>query len=110
MIASTSEELETKIKLLQLQGRNIQPRLLVVGDLHVIKQICVFFDGLKYPFLTVLEAFDILFKIFFVFNLQFPQESEVFYNFAQSILYDLPTSKKCTKVAAVKHELFKIAN
>ncbi|KNC21407.1 hypothetical protein FF38_12548 [Lucilia cuprina] len=32
VVASTMDELETKLKLLKLQGRKIQPKLLVIGD------------------------------------------------------------------------------
>lgn len=70
MLATTSEELETKLKLLQFQGRSIQPRLLIIGDLYNIKKIYVYFDKLKFPCLSILEAFDNLFKLFFVFNLE----------------------------------------
>ncbi|XP_065356917.1 uncharacterized protein LOC135952157 [Calliphora vicina] len=108
VLATSNEELETKLKLLQLQGRRIQPRLLIIGDIYNIKTIYVYFDKLKFPFLTFLNAFDNLFKLFFVFNVEFPQESEVFYSFVQSVLYDLPTSKKFTRVSALKHEILKI--
>lgn len=108
LIATSNEEMEAKIKLLQLQKRSIQPRLLIIGDIYDIKSISIYFDKLKFPSLTILEAFDNLFKLFFVFNLEFPQESEVFYNFVQSVLYDMPTSKKYTKVSSLKHEILKM--
>lgn len=108
LIATSNEEMEAKIKLLQLQKRSIQPRLLIIGDIYDIKSISIYFDKLKFPSLTILEAFDNLFKLFFVFNLEFPQESEVFYNFVQSVLYDMPTSKKFTKVSSLKHEILKM--
>ena len=72
VLATSNEELETKLKLLQLQGCNIQPRLLIIGYLYDIKTIYVYFDRLKFPFLTFLDAFDCLFKLFFVFNVEFP--------------------------------------
>ncbi|XP_037824735.1 uncharacterized protein LOC119612917 [Lucilia sericata] len=79
ILAESEEEIEIKLKLLMLQG----PKLLISGNLEDIKSIFVYFDGNKYPFLTIVKAFDLLFKIFFVFNLQFPEESEIFYNFIQ---------------------------
>ncbi|XP_037809229.1 uncharacterized protein LOC119601998, partial [Lucilia sericata] len=91
ILAESEEEIEIKLKLLMLQGRNIQPKLLISGNLEDIKSIFVYFDGNKYPFLTIVKAFDLLFKIFFVFNLQFPEESEIFYNFIQDFFYDMPT-------------------
>lgn len=105
VMADTKDELDTKLKLLKLQSRNIQPRLLIVGQLSKIMSISLYFDEISYPFLTIINAFDILFKTFFVFNLEFPEESEIFYTFIQSLLYDLPTSKKFVKVSSIKHEI-----
>lgn len=104
-MADTNEELDTKIKLLKLQGRSIQPRLLIVGQLTKIISISLYFDENKYPFLTIVKAFDVLFKTFFVFSLQYPEESEIFYTFIQSLLYNIPTSKKFVKVSTIKHEI-----
>ncbi|XP_046805208.1 uncharacterized protein LOC124419499 [Lucilia cuprina] len=110
VVASTMDELETKLKLLKLQGRKIQPKLLVIGDTLKVKQIFVYFDNLRYPFVSTLKAFDVLFKIFFVFNLEYPSESEIFYHFIQSLFYDLPTSKKFIKSNIIKHEILKMKN
>ncbi|KNC31058.1 hypothetical protein FF38_00565 [Lucilia cuprina] len=96
IIANTLEELEVKIKLLKLQCRNIQPRLLIIGEICNIKSIFVFVDNVKYPILTFLNALD------------YPEESDVFYNFIQSFLYDLPTTKKYSKVSTIKHEILNI--
>ncbi|KAI8122559.1 hypothetical protein CVS40_6689 [Lucilia cuprina] len=105
ILADSSQELETKIKLLQLQNRCIQPKLLIVGQLTNIKSINIYLDNIRYPFCNILKAFDILFKLFFVFNLQYPEESELFYNFIQNCFYDIPLQKKSTKISSIKHEL-----
>ncbi|XP_046804188.1 uncharacterized protein LOC111675694 [Lucilia cuprina] len=103
ILADSSQELETKIKLLQLQNRCIQPKLLIVGQLTNIKSINIYLDNIRYPFCNILKAFDILFKLFFVFNLQYPEESELFYNFIQNCFFLL--QKKYTKISSIKHEL-----
>lgn len=108
LLAGSEEEMDTRLKLLKLQGHSIQPRLLLIGDISNIKNIFVYFDEYRYEFFTILNAFDMLFKIFFVFNHQYPTESEVFYNFIQTFFYDLPTNKKFTKVASIKHEILKL--
>lgn len=110
IVAGTVEELDAKIKLLKIQCRNIQPKLLVIGDIFKIKEIYVYFDNLKYPFVSVLKAFDLLFKIIFVFNLQYPSESEIFYHFIQDLFYDIGSNKKCTKSSSIKHEIMKLKN
>ncbi|KNC32281.1 hypothetical protein FF38_12920 [Lucilia cuprina] len=47
ILAESEEEIEIKLKLLMLQGRNIQPKLLISGNLEDIKSIFVYFDGNK---------------------------------------------------------------
>lgn len=108
LIAATSEELEAKLKLLKLQCKSIQPRILIIGEISNIKSIFVYVDDIQYPFLTFVNALDVLFKIFYLFNLQYPSESDVFYNFIQSFLYDLPTAKKYPKVSTIKHDIIKL--
>lgn len=105
VLATTSEELDAKLNLLKIQSSNIQPRLLVVGEVNDIKTIFIYLDEIEYPILTVLNAFDILFKNFFAFNLHYPKESEVFYNFMQLFFYDLPSHKKYAKIFTIKHEI-----
>lgn len=110
LIGNTLEEVNAKLKVLQLQSRNIQPRLLIVGELTNIISVSVYFDNTTYPFLTVIDAFDVLFKIFFVLNLQFPEESDLFYNFVQSFFFEIPTSKKCTKISILNQQLLNQEN
>lgn len=105
LIATSMEEIDIKIKLLKLQSKSIQPKLLIVGEIFKIKEIYVYLDDIKYPMLTILNAIDILFKILFIFNLKYPEECKVFYNFIESFLYDLPTLKKFAKVSVIKHDL-----
>ncbi|XP_075168312.1 uncharacterized protein LOC142240498 [Haematobia irritans] len=104
-IGSTKEEIAAKLNLAKLQNRCIQPKLLIVGELTNIKSIVLYFDGIEYPFLTILDAVDILFKIFYVFNLQYPEESDTFYNFIQDFFYDMPKKKKYAKVSVIKNEI-----
>lgn len=99
VLAATSEELEAKLKLLKLQYRRIQPRLLLIGEINKIRSIFVYIDEVKYPVLTILNAFDVLFKIFFVFNLKYPEESNMFYKFLQNFFYDIPVTKKYTTIS-----------
>ncbi|XP_065354405.1 uncharacterized protein LOC135948881 [Calliphora vicina] len=106
IIADTNEELEMKINLLKLQSRSIQPKLLIVGQLPTIQLISIYFDNYRYKFTNVLNAFDILFKLFFVFNIEYPEESDLFYNFIQCCMYEILLLKKSSKICTIKHELF----
>lgn len=105
MMANTDDEMNAKVKLLKLQGKSIQPKLLIVGDITNIKTISIYFDDLTFPFLTIIDAIDLLFKIFYVFNLEYPEESEIFYNFIQNIFYEIPPKKKIMKVSSVINEI-----
>ncbi|XP_075158212.1 uncharacterized protein LOC142231488 [Haematobia irritans] len=105
VVGTSMEEIEAKLNVLKLQAKNIQPRLLMIGEINDVKSVLVYFDNNRYNFLSVLDAFDTLFKIFFVFNLQFPEESDVFYYFIQLFLFNLPTSKKYAKSCSLKHEI-----
>lgn len=97
VLADSEEEMEAKIKLLELQGRNIQPMLLIVGDFQEIKSIFIYFNRNRYPFLKIRNAFDTLFKMFFVFDLKYPDESEIFYTFFQIFFYGISTKKNLLK-------------
>lgn len=108
IIATTQQELDIKLNLLKLQKNCIQPRLLIIGSILDIKQIFVYFDDIKYPMCKILTAVDVLFKLFFVFNLEFPKESELFYTFLQVFFYELKTDKKFTKIFTIKNEILNL--
>ncbi|KAI8115639.1 hypothetical protein CVS40_12277, partial [Lucilia cuprina] len=108
IVAETKEELDMKLKLLKLQKCNIQPRLLILGEIANVKEIFVYFDEIKYPMVQIITAVDILFKIFFVFNLEFPIESDLFYNFMQQFFYEINSEKKYSKVFTVINEILNL--
>ncbi|XP_075155562.1 uncharacterized protein LOC142228924 [Haematobia irritans] len=59
-----------------------------------------------YSILDSQESFAFIgsiFKIFYVFNLQYPEESNIFYNFIQVFFYDMPKKKKYEKVTVIKN-------
>lgn len=64
-----------------------------------------FFDNIKYPMVNVLTAVDTLFKLFFVFSLEFPSESDIFYNFIQTFFYELRSDKKYSRVCTVINDI-----
>lgn len=97
--------MEAKLNLLKHQTTNIQPLLLVVGDILDIKSISIYFDDIRYPVMKTLTAVDILFKLLFVFNIEFSKQSECFYLFLQNFFYEIPTSKQNTKIGTIINEL-----
>ncbi|KYQ52767.1 hypothetical protein ALC60_08106, partial [Trachymyrmex zeteki] len=68
---------EEKIKQAQKFGLTVQPYIIVIGPtLTELHAFYVCFDKALYQVSTVLEAVDICFKVFHVFDLHYPPESE----------------------------------
>ncbi|XP_060868106.1 uncharacterized protein LOC132943234 isoform X2 [Metopolophium dirhodum] len=105
--ASTPLELEVIIEKLKKQENNIQPCILVVGSLLNPKQIIVYFDDVKYKLFSVFKAIDICFKLFHVFNLEYPYESSNVWLFLQNYFYEINTKydKSCSLVKQICSEL-----
>ncbi|KAE9536188.1 hypothetical protein AGLY_007411 [Aphis glycines] len=74
VVTLTAVEMELTLKKMAENGP-IQPCLLVVGSLFDPKQILVYFDNIKYKIFSAYKAFDICFKIYHAFNVEYPLES-----------------------------------
>lgn len=84
-IGDCEEELMTHSK------KPIQPVIIIVGTILEPKDIVVYFDGVKYYINTYIEAIDISFKIFNIFNLQYPIASNLVGSFIQKYFYKIIT-------------------
>lgn len=91
VVGETLESAEYQITLKKSINLPIQPFLVIIGDLNSPKEILVYFDDIRYRFFNVLKAIDCCFEIFFVFNLTFPETSQVFWQFLQQYFYDVKT-------------------
>lgn len=69
----------------------IQPFLIVIGEMLNPQQFLVYFDDIKYTFGSFLHAFETCFKIFQVFNLNYPAESIAVWQFLQMLIYKIKT-------------------
>ncbi|KAJ8671522.1 hypothetical protein QAD02_002781 [Eretmocerus hayati] len=69
----------------------VQPYIIIVGELKAINDIFVNVDDTLYQVSSVLEAIEICFKAFFVFNLEFPYDSEHLRLLFQRGIYDITT-------------------
>ncbi|KAJ8674205.1 hypothetical protein QAD02_014671 [Eretmocerus hayati] len=69
----------------------IQPYIIIVGELEAISDIYVNVDNVLYQVSSVLEAIDICFKVFFVFHLQFPYDSQHLWLMIQRGVYGITT-------------------
>lgn len=104
VMGASMVEIDTKLQLLKMKGIPIQPRLLIVGQLTDIREIYVYFDGIKYAFLNILHAADTCFKLFFIFNLKYPDEAIQFYKFIQFYFYNIEGNQN-TKIASIINDL-----
>lgn len=74
----------------------IQPFILIIGTPLQPKEIIVYFDSIKFKVFTIIRAIDLYFKIFHLFNLQYPIESGAVWLFIKKYLYSIKTKfDKC---------------
>lgn len=98
-VAKCAQELEDHLEFLKNQKQAIQPFILTVGeDVLSIKEIVVYFDGIRFTFCHFLRAVDICYKIFFLFNLDFPKKSQMFWTFIQTYFYKSKPEKSFSKI------------
>lgn len=102
--AENLEILEDKIHFFKNKSINV-PCLLIIGNIHDIKEIFVLFYKIRYSFTSILRALDICFKIFFTFNLNYPKESETFWIFIEHFFYELNQSNVKPKIAVLSNEI-----
>jgi len=100
-------ELEVIIDELKKQENSIQPCILVVGSLLDPKQLLVYFDDVKYKLFSVFKAVVICFKLFHVFNLEYPYESSNVWLFLQNYFYEINTKydRSCSLIKQISSEL-----
>lgn len=108
------EELEKRIlKIASLKLSN-QPFIVVVGTLHNIKEIMIRIDDNTYKVKSIIEAIDLLFKIFYVMNVEYPFACRSTWTFIQEFFYKIPTAssgkKKAKKFVTVVNLINKLKN
>ncbi|XP_036327788.1 uncharacterized protein LOC118740385 [Rhagoletis pomonella] len=73
-------------------GLHLQPFIILIGkDFTNIQKAYVRIDSVSYELPSLLKALDLLFKIYLVFNLQYPLECENFCYLIQWGLYEIRT-------------------
>lgn len=98
-LAKTSHEIKEWIYFLKSKKTAIQPFVFAIGDdITSIKEIYTYFDGIKYKFFNIIRAVDICFKIFYMFNLNFPEESVMVWSFIETYFYKMKPSSTFSKI------------
>lgn len=68
-------ELEEYITLRRNEKSPIQPSIFIINTSVNPKEIVGFFYSIKYKVFSILSAIDVCFKLFHLFNLEYPTES-----------------------------------
>lgn len=90
IIKPTAVEMDATLQTISNKGP-IQPCVLVIGSLMDPKQILIYFDSIKYKIFSAMKAYDMCFKIFHVFNVEYPIESNDVWLFIQTFFYNIKT-------------------
>ena len=79
--------------------KSIQPFLLCIGTaVDNITEIYIYFDQIKYSFKLFRRAADILFKIFHLFNLKYPEACLTFWTFVEKYFFNMDPSETFPRV------------
>lgn len=74
-------------------------------DIFNPTDISVYFDGVRYTFFHILRAVDICFKIIYLFDLDFPRESEMFWTFREYNFFEIKGRNSFPKVHILSEAL-----
>lgn len=78
------EEAEDHLRHRKLKNEPIQPFIIVIGeDITKIIDTYIYFDGVKIMLKSFIRAVDVCFKIYHLFNLEYPKASSTFWNFIE---------------------------
>lgn len=104
LLVSTINDVDNQLEQLRqrclLLGLTLQPLIVAVGpDATSATVFVVYYQQIKYKLTSFLKALDICFKIFHVFNLEYPKEGYWVWLFVQKFLYciDTPYDKTNSK-------------
>lgn len=97
---------ELNDKLRGVSHKKNQPLIMIIGeDMFCIKEVFISFEEVKISCKSLLRAVDICFKIFQLFNLEYPMASKTFWNFIQVFFYQIESEKKYGKVVILIDEI-----
>ncbi|KAK4876673.1 hypothetical protein RN001_009179 [Aquatica leii] len=100
------QEVGDQINHLKRTKLSLQPSIYYVGDsIFDIRDIFINFDNIRFQFTNIIRSLDICFKIIYLFDMQFPTESEMFYNFLETFFYKFECSNVHSKVKVLSEYL-----
>lgn len=87
--SQVAEKIENAKSFCISKNLRLQPFIIYINCSE--PQFCVAYDNIYYSFNNFLVALDICFKVFFIFKLTYPKQSEKFWLFIQKYLYNITT-------------------
>lgn len=103
-IRSTLSSLESALEAQLSSGT--PPMVLIVGELGGdIDQIFVYFEGVRFPMDSVISAAQLVCELFFLFDLDYPEEAELYYYFIQTFFLNIEPEVKNTKLYTIINEI-----
>jgi len=98
-VGETQQAIEDHIEHIRKTKISVQPSLYCVGeDIFTIKDIFLHIEGVRYNFKSALKALDTCFKSMYLFDMQFPEESNMFYTFLECFFYNFKGTRSYSKV------------
>lgn len=83
--------------LLLNRDETLQPLIIGIGnDLLSITEFIVFYDNVKYTFNNFIAALDCCFKIFHALDLHYPKDSNCFWLFIETFLFEMKCDENLT--------------
>ena len=73
------------------QGMTVQPYLLIVGNVKEVKSVFIVIDNITYKGTSFLHSLQLLYKIYHVFNIKYPCQSNHIWYVIQKCLFDMTT-------------------
>jgi len=99
------KELEEYVKDDKIQ---VQPFIFIIGDdIFNIREFYIYFDNIIYKLHTLLKCIDVCFKIFIVFNMQYPVDCRNVWVFIQHFFFEIKTKFDIhnSKIKSLIHSL-----
>jgi len=85
-------KIQNKVDSCYEKKQTLQPLICIIGDEYIdSKEFFVYYFSNYYELPNIVEAVDLCFKIFHVFNLKYPIKSALVWTFLQNYIYDIDT-------------------
>ncbi|KAL5236318.1 hypothetical protein ACI65C_003728 [Semiaphis heraclei] len=84
--------MQQHLEQLKSLGDPIQPFILIVGTIFSHKEILVYFDSIMYKVHSIVRSIEVCYKIFHLFNLEYPCQSSIVWLFVQNYFFGLTSS------------------